>query len=459
MTSRLMPRLHDFASCRRGATLLVFALTLTLVTTVFAMVIDMGRIYAAQSRAQSASDAALLGAVRGMRNPDLQAEQLRVETEARRLFAANYPQAYLGTSISNYFITQAPPQMVDNVETVDYRSQLTLRVPSIIVGLFSSDFTDIPVVSVATVTTTDQVMPLELAMVLDNTGSMSDPAGSGVSKIVALRQASRDLINILFGPNETSNDITVSIIPYNVAVNIGAGRRAWVQPGTSQTRYDSYNASGNGYVSNRNNDITPNNGYNDFVSTPPGAAPETLFRTPLRNITNYGDCTDTEVGYPVARMRFGMNVKNDIIAVTDSMAASGCTRIPVGLMWGWFTLSPNWAGLFDAGKPNLPKPFSPGLNKSLVLMTDGKNTAFDGRNGSRNDDQTLAQLCTAVKNDGITIYVVALGTGADVNEPILQACATPGPNHYWLAPTEAELRQAFRQIASEILSQSTRLSQ
>lgn len=443
-------------ACQSGAALLVVGLAMTLITIVFAMVIDMGRIYAAQSRAQSASDAALLGAVKGARNPNLQAEQQRVETEARRLFAANYPQDYLGTSISDYFITQAAPQMVNDVETVDYRSQLMLRVPSIIVGLFSSDFTDIPVVSVATVTTTDSVTPLELALVLDNTGSMCEPC----TKIAGLKQASSDLINILFGDNATSNDITVSIIPYNVAVNIGAGRRAWIQPGSSQTRYDSFNVSGNGYVSNRNNDITPNNGFNDASSVAPNpAAVETLFRTPLRNITNYGECVDTELNYPVARMRFGMNVKADILAVINGMATNGCTRIPVGLMWGWFTLSPNWAGLFDAARPGVPAPFSAQINKSLVLMTDGKNTAFDGRNGSRIDDNTMAQICTAVKADGITLYVVGLGTGAQVNEPVLQACASPGPNRYWLAPTAEQLREAFRQIASEILSQSTRLSQ
>lgn len=451
---------QNIATCEGGSAVLFFGLSLTMLAMFFTSVIDLGRIYAAQGRAQAASDAALLGAVTGAPESELPAEVARVQPEFERLFAANYEVGYLGTTTDDFNVNV---QRADSPEgTLIYRSRFMLHVPTVLFGIFSNNYTDIPIISGTTTAITDNTVRQEIALVLDNTGSMSVFSGGAV-KMDSLKQSSRDLVNILFGDREVSPYIAISVVPYDLAVNIGAGREAWVQPGTFRDRYAAYAPTGNGFVSNRSNDVSPYNGYDDISDAPP-LGPETLFRTPLR--WYYGPNGDFE-NTQLTRLRFGMNTKTDIINAINAMSPAGSTRINVGLMWGWFTLSPRWAGLFDTGQPQLPAPFSPRATKSLILMTDGVNTVFDGRTlnpvsgpvTTHSDDATTQQLCTAIKEQRITIYVVAFGTPPDVNTTLLQNCASPGPNHYWLAPTAAELRTAFREIAVDIVNQSIRLSE
>jgi len=75
--------------------------------------------------------------------------------------------------------------------------------------------------------------PIELALVLDVTGSMSEEI-NGVAKIESLRQASDALIDALYGDEDgvTSDDITTSVVPFNNFVGAGAavkddGSSAW----------------------------------------------------------------------------------------------------------------------------------------------------------------------------------------------------------------------------------------
>ncbi len=62
----------------------------------------------------------------------------------------------------------------------------------------------------------------------------------------------------------------------------------------------------------------------------------------------------------------------------SGLVASGETNIPIGLMWGWHTLSPN-APFADGAAYGTPN-----LTKIIVLMTDGDNTMDDSNdsNGS-----------------------------------------------------------------------------
>jgi Flp pilus assembly protein TadG len=75
--------------------------------------------------------------------------------------------------------------------------------------------------------------PIELALVLDVTGSMSDSI-DGVAKIESLRLASDALLDALYGDEDgaTSDDVTTSVVPFNNFVGAGAavkddGSSAW----------------------------------------------------------------------------------------------------------------------------------------------------------------------------------------------------------------------------------------
>jgi hypothetical protein len=67
--------------------------------------------------------------------------------------------------------------------------------------------------------------PIELALVLDVTGSMNDPIG-GVKKIRSLRDASDALLDVLFGDDAeaTSEFVKVGVVPFSAFVNPGAAK-------------------------------------------------------------------------------------------------------------------------------------------------------------------------------------------------------------------------------------------
>ena len=64
---------------------------------------------------------------------------------------------------------------------------------------------------------------LEVVLVLDNTGSMTQKASAtdNTSKIEALKTAATDLANILFGDNATSDYVKIGVVPFTMAVNVG----------------------------------------------------------------------------------------------------------------------------------------------------------------------------------------------------------------------------------------------
>ena len=61
----------------------------------------------------------------------------------------------------------------------------------------------------------------------------------------------------------------------------------------------------------------------------------------------------------------------------NAMTAQGNTHIDLGLAWGWRMLSPRWQGLWggEMNTNSLPLAYNTkGMNKAVVLLTDGFNT-------------------------------------------------------------------------------------
>ena len=88
------------------------------------------------------------------------------------------------------------------------------------------------------------IKKLNLALALDNTGSM---ASSG--KMTALKQAAHNLLDTLKNAEKTPGDIKVSIVPFAVDVNVGTGNvdADWID----WTDWEAANGtcSGGGYTS------------------------------------------------------------------------------------------------------------------------------------------------------------------------------------------------------------------
>lgn len=170
----------------------------------------------------------------------------------------------------------------------------------------------------------------------------------------------------------------------------------------------------------------------------------------------------------------------------SSMKATfrGGTMINVGLVAAWWTISPNWRGLWSGVPSTLPKDYKE-TNKFLVLMTDGQNTWFDwptgvpgqpntsqpykadadytgygrlaeGRSGTTVAGNTAAVLntrmlamCDAIKKQNVTIYTILYGSAGGASAAPFKTCASDS-SKYFLAASEQDLINAFTQIGKSI---------
>jgi hypothetical protein len=170
----------------------------------------------------------------------------------------------------------------------------------------------------------------------------------------------------------------------------------------------------------------------------------------------------------------------------------GGTIISLGLQAGWWTLSPSWQGVW--GNPKLPLAYNtPLMKKAIVLMTDGNNEWYDWPDGvpgqtpptpppdgsvppwtadgdadftaygrlltntrsvtPSNITTTLntwmSQMCTTIKQNGITIYTILFNNNNAATQTLFRNCAT-SPSDFFLSPTGNDLQTAFRQIGQEL---------
>ncbi|NJM29982.1 MAG: VWA domain-containing protein [Rhizobiales bacterium] len=265
----------------------------------------------------------------------------------------------------------------------------------------------------------DGLSKVEIALVLDTTGSMSG------TKITALKNAAHSMKNIVFGAdNATNEDVKMAIVPFSTAVNVGSsnnnatwldttGLSSYSRANFSQSaglRHNmwAWNAIGRtwpGCVEMRAGTLATDD------TAPSIGTPATLFTpmfAPDEPSTNYscgsGSCSylnsymsdlhvsgdshqtrqrrtnkyvttntiDTSSGRgpdynckmaPIVPLT---SVKANITAGINALNAAGSTIISEGAAWGWRVLSPT-------------APFAEGSAydsewaKILVIMTDGEN--------------------------------------------------------------------------------------
>lgn len=178
--------------------------------------------------------------------------------------------------------------------------------------------------------------------------------------------------------------------------------------------------------------------------------------TPLGILySSSGTCTTTNYVTPLTADRTRLNTS------IDDLKTGGSTAGQIGIAWAWYMLSPNFADVWDKEAANQPKDYATKeLVKVAVLMTDGEfnYTTCDGlQEGSGisgcSVDTPFVQaqaICTAMKDQKITIYTVGLQINTALEaDDFLIACATK-PSYAFLAADEAELKVAFKKIATSI---------
>jgi Flp pilus assembly protein TadG len=272
----------------------------------------------------------------------------------------------------------------------------------------------------------------EVALALDNTGSMAEH-----NKIGALKDAANHLIDALYKDSGSKDRVKMALVPFTTAVNIrgDAFKPSWLDPSgeglgahshdsydRNVNRLDIYSALSNGKVGADGlpvdwkgcvearadghdvDDVAPDSDsatrWTPYLS-PDGADSDTARKTPswamqnnflsdqtgrsgtalerLRNTDKYFrpivsarfDPFDTDTG-PNQSCRGPIveltNNTERMRSAINAMQPGGYTHIPQGLVWGWRVLSPGEP--FTQGVPYGDKT----TQKALVLLSDGKNT-------------------------------------------------------------------------------------
>jgi Flp pilus assembly protein TadG len=445
-----------------GSAIPIIGLAIFAIMSAVGVSIDMSRAQLVQSRMGSALDNAGLAAAATISTTNATAE-------ANKYFNGNFPASYMGTTLGTMVVT---PNADNSVLSLSINGS----VPTVFMQIFGIN--SIAVSASAEVTRASK--GLEVVLVMDTTGSMTQSAGSGVSKIFAAKTAAISLVNILYGSNETIANLWIGLVPFSQTVNIGTGRSGW----TSNTSFNWGTTSWAGCVEVRSNGtLTPQY---DVTDDPPSVRLFPKYYAPDDSNNNWISWSGT---YSYSSTK-GPNVycpqavtpmtasKTTISNAINAMTTGGNTHINLGVAWGFRMISPRWRGLWggEMNTNNLPLDYnSPLMNKAIIIMTDGDNTISedhysaygypdDGQLGSNpcptsacsNAETELntrtATACSNIKanNSNVIIYTIALGTTIGTTaKNMLKACASK-PEFYFASPTTDDLETAFNQIGDSL---------
>ena len=318
---------------------------------------------------------------------------------------------------------------------------------------------------------------IEVAMMLDVTGSMAANWWAKTDKIGDLQTAASAAVEDLLDNNIDPKNprVRVAIVPYAEAVNAGglADSVFVEQPGGSNLPppVDTPIQVDSSVPTRPDNCATERkdkDGYADYSSDGPSAPRlNNQGKTYLAKINRddrMGSCPKPEL-IPLSAD------KQKLLNTIASFKAGGVTAGGIAVQWGYYMLSPNWRStIVDARLGAGPANFdSRKVGKVAILMTDVQfNTAFAGGRGaprSQNAGQmsrsNAENICDSMKRDGIEIFTIGFdlddpsmtSTERDQAKSVLQDCSTADTStlkHYYEAATGSELNDAFNAIVQNI---------
>jgi Mg-chelatase subunit ChlD len=356
----------------------------------------------------------------------------------------------------SYFNAMYNRSETANVQVTPTYNSTTGQLTVTAVGVLKTTFTKVLGISQMNISTMTQVVvggsKLEIALVLDNTGSMES---SG--KLEALIAASKMFVNQMQKASKKPGDIKISIVPFDTHVNIGTAYKdvAWID--WSLMDESSGDGWGSGGWSRNGSDkwgSGPKNNWGDGDSDTRMDWDRTggkvawngcvIDRSQPYDANDTAPTGNAATWYPAENCALApvLPLTSDwssAKSTLDDMKASGKTNLTIGLVWGWHVLSPG--APFTEGTPS-----SPAVEKYIVFLTDGMNTQNRWSTSAAEIDARTKAVCGNIKAAGIKVYTVRIKEG---NEALLRGCAT-GPNMYYDVPAVSQIMSVFNSIAKDI---------
>ncbi|CAN5449326.1 ubiquitin-activating E1 FCCH domain-containing protein [soil metagenome] len=203
--SAMRSLVQRFAVSSRGNVAMIFALTLPILVMITMGGVDLNRASTVRVNLQDALDAATLAAARSVAVTD--ADLTDIGMKALRANLANYPDI----SVPSATFHMNADQIVVANATVNVKT----LVANIILPPYGKLLDDtLPVAAHSEVNRSAK--NIEVGLVLDITGSMAG------QRIIDLRAAATQLVDIVVQPVQTPYYTRMAIIPYSIGVNMGS---------------------------------------------------------------------------------------------------------------------------------------------------------------------------------------------------------------------------------------------
>lgn len=392
----------NWAKDTQGNIVMLFALCLIPVMLVIAFAVDSTRQITTDRHLQSAIDAASLAGARAM-------EDSSVTDATIKEIALNSYKANLRT-------THGDVDCVDATITVN-RLAGTVKVESncAVQTLFGENLSP-ETVSVSSASTAQaNVTKLDLAMMLDVSGSMSG------QKLVDLKAAAITAAQSLITP-QTGDRVRVSFVSYATSVNAGA--------------------YGNAVLGRAAGDDSDGDGLDKVcVSERTGTAAWNADKPELGKWIgdDATECPDSSLLPLTHNLTTFENAIN-------GLTADGWTAGHLGIAWSWYLIAPEWDDIW----PTASAPLSytePHSVKAVILMTDGQfNTAYESTQGDSNTQ--AMKMCDQMRDENVLVYAVAFQAPTSAKDT-LKDCAGQA-NRFFDADDGTQLLAAYAAIASQL---------
>lgn len=229
---RFIGLIARFKRDERGAFAVMFGLMAIVLIAMGGAVVDYVTLEQTRNRAQIALDAAALALQPEIFEDTPNEEQIRADAEALLINRIGDPTIQISVD-----------PVTINVEQGSLYLRARMTVPTLFITLVGVDELDAQIQSEAT----RRMLDLEIAMVLDNSGSMGATTYNSTtrrweSRMDHLKEAAACLTNIVyfgdvddacdrtFTVTEAMDNVNVAIVPFTIMVNIGTGyaNRPWL---------------------------------------------------------------------------------------------------------------------------------------------------------------------------------------------------------------------------------------
>jgi Flp pilus assembly protein TadG len=199
-------RAMRFLAHRRGSVSMTFALSASVAMLTVAAAVDYGRAVTSNTSLQTAVDAVALKAMQdysnGVRDPALTTSAATYLTalthDASISLDTGYPSLNAAGNAICVKASKALPTTLMRIANVD---TVTIRASAC--------------------STVNGVGTVEVALVLDTTGSMTNKTSDGVTKLSAMQTAANSFVDYMFDTSPLKTGMKMSVVPFAPTVNIG----------------------------------------------------------------------------------------------------------------------------------------------------------------------------------------------------------------------------------------------